>query len=205
MAGRMAAGLGILGLLLACISPEPLIDQQHYASAQPALARLAIVPFSGRAALPEGAATGVDLVERFITEEIANRGVEVVAAQELRIAFGARGQEATESSLLEAARVAEHDFRATSVLMGTVTRFREREGRELGSAGPASVAFRVTLYSAPAGKRLWTAAFDETQVALTDAPRRARRYPGGGMRWLTAAELARFGARAAVEALVSSP
>ena len=47
--------------------------------------------------------------------------------------------------------------------------------------------------------------FDETQVDLSADPARARRYPGGGLRWLSAAELAQWGAKAAAKALVAAP
>jgi hypothetical protein len=63
------------------------------------------------------------------------------------------------------------------------------------------VAFEVTLYAAPSGKKLWTARFDETQQSLNERPLDASRYPGGGTRWLTAAELARWGADATAESL----
>jgi hypothetical protein len=63
------------------------------------------------------------------------------------------------------------------------------------------VAFEVTLFAAPSGQKLWSARFDETQRALSENVLNARRYPGGGTRWLTAAELARWGAQAAAGAM----
>ena len=56
------------------------------------------------------------------------------------------------------------------------------------------MAFELSLHAVPSGRRVWTARFDETQVDLSTAPGRARRYPGGGTRWLSAGELARWGA-----------
>ena len=52
----------------------------------------------------------------------------------------------------------------------------------------------VTVYEAPTARRLWTGRFDETQQAITEAILRARQYPGGGTRWLSAPEFARWGA-----------
>ena len=73
-------------------------------------------------------------------------------------------------------------------------RYRERTGEAFGTSRPASVSYRVTLYSAPEGTRLWIGQFDETQKPLSANVFNARRYPGGGTRWLTAGELTRWGA-----------
>ena len=75
----------------------------------------------------------------------------------------------------------------------------------MGSTSPASVAFELVLYGLPDGRRLWSGVFDETQIPLSDGPVRARRYPGGGTRWLSAGELARWGAGQAAEALSQAP
>ena len=51
------------------------------------------------------------------------------------------------------------------------------------------------LCSAPGARRLWSGQFDETQQPLSENVLSASRYPGGGSRWLTAEELATWGAR----------
>ena len=102
-----------------------------------------------------------------------------------------------------AAEVASRKFGATAVLTGQVTRYRERPGEALGTSRPASVGFELSLYTAPAGEKLWTARFEETQQPLSENVLHTRRYPGRGMRWLTAAELARWGVQAAVDALLA--
>jgi hypothetical protein len=104
-----------------------------------------------------------------------------------------------------AAERAANDFGATAVVLGKVTRWREREGSAAGAARPASVAFEVSLHQAPLGRRLWTGRFDETQKSITEAILRARQYPGGGTRWLTAGELARWGAAEVAKAMTSAP
>ncbi len=63
----------------------------------------------------------------------------------------------------------------------------------------------VALYAAPSGEKLWTARFDETQESLMANPLKARRYPGGGTRWLSAAEFARWGADEMARALLARP
>ena len=98
--------------------------------------------------------------------------------------------------------MAARDFGATSVVLGEVYRWRKRSGEALGTDRPASVGYQMSLHQAPGGRRLWNSRFDETQRPLSDDVRNLGRYPGGGSRWLTAAELARWGAAASAKSLV---
>ena len=197
---------------LACMLPPPVVQQRSYASAKAFLGKVAVAPFVLGARLrtdvSAGTATEGDagpLVERVVAEELAARGIGVIPARDVKIAFTREGMKEPRTDPKAGAAIVFENFGATAMLLGEVSRFRERVGGLRGATGPASVAFVVTLHAAPSGKKLWSARFDETQVSLSAAPGRARRYPGGGGRWLTAPELARFGARAAAEALVSSP
>ena len=52
----------------------------------------------------------------------------------------------------------------------------------------------MKIYRAADGKLLWSGVFDHTQVALGANALTAAQYPGGGTRWLTSEELARWGA-----------
>lgn len=185
---------------LACVAPRPPIASSS-TPARSSLALVAFLPFVRGAALPAAQAEGVGLIERYVTEALAQRGLAVIPAQELRISFQARGLEIPSSPAVGARRAAD-DFGATALLVGEVSRYRERTGQRLGSAGPASVAFRVTLHAAPSGRQLWAAEFDETQIAFLDSPRRAQQYPDGGRRWLSAAELAQWGAGELASALL---
>ncbi len=203
-ARSLASCLGAT-LLLGCASVgPPVVEQRSFGPAQAALARVVVAPFAGERSLVKGAVPGVGLVERFVTEEMERRGIEVIPAGDLKTALTAAGGSLDPASLLSAVRVAARDFGATGLLVGRVTRYRERLGQELGATRPASVAFEITLHEAPGGRRLWRGRFDETQVALSDAPVRARRYPGGGLRWLSAQTLARWGAENAAAALVDA-
>jgi hypothetical protein len=67
--------------------------------------------------------------------------------------------------------------------------------------GAASVAFDATIYITDPVQRVWSRQFDETQRALSENIVNARRYPGGGTRWLTAAELAQWGAESMIATL----
>ncbi len=213
-------GVGLLaGLLLSCAQvrqelpgPDPVVVQRNFAQGRGSLDRLAVMPFYPAATLarrPEGEgpspAEAAALVTRFVNEAIAARGVRVIPASDLETAFGGDGMVVPRLNAREAAEQASRSFGATGVLLGQVIRYRERSGQALGSGQPASVGFEVTLHEAPSGFKLWTSRFLETQRPLSDNLFNARRYPGGGTRWLTAAELARWGADATAAALVNRP
>ena len=118
-------------------------------------------------------------------------------------AFVSKGQPLPRLDPRAGAALVASEFAATAVLLGKVYRYREREGQAYGAQRPASVGYEVTLFEAPHGQRLWTSRFDETQQPLTADLFNAQRYPGGGRRWLTAAELARWGAGGAAQALAA--
>lgn len=82
---------------------------------------------------------------------------------------------------------------ADGVFYGSVFRLREREGSEYGSRQPASVAFRLALYSVESGKTIWRGDFSETQQALSSNLLNWWQFWREGPRWFTAAELARLG------------
>jgi hypothetical protein len=203
-AARLSALLA-LGLA-ACPGPAPVVKLWAYAPARDSLRKVAVVPFAprpelSRSAPEDGVSAATAAVGRFVTEAMAARGIPVIPASDLSIAFSSEGRVPWRLGAVEAAQLAAHEFGATAVLLGEVWRYRERVGQALGASRPASVAFEVTLFAAPSGQKLWAARFDETQQALSENLVNARRYPRGGTRWLTAAELARWGAQAAADAL----
>jgi hypothetical protein len=194
--------------LAACVGPGPVVQPRVYAPARDSLRKVVVVPFTprpelSRAAPEDGvpAETAVELVGRFVTEAVAARGIAVIPASDLAIALSGETPLMRVLGASEAAEFAAREFGATAVLLGEVWRYRERTGEALGTSRAASVAFEVTLFAAPSGQKLWSARFDETQRALSENVLNARRYPGGGTRWLTAAELARWGANATAGAM----
>jgi hypothetical protein len=204
MARALALALAGLALALAA-GCTPTVSGE----ARPALAdlrqplhRIALVPLAVAPALaadPESDATPPDvaaqLVSRFLAEALAARGVEVIPPED--VAATLASGDATQP--IAARLAAKHGIDA--LLAGELTRWEEREGEALGTLHAAAVGFRVTLRGAPGGQRLWDADFDERQQPLGDNVLRAGRYPGGGTRWLTAEELARWGAEEIVRAL----
>jgi hypothetical protein len=173
-----------------------------------ALRRVAVAPFRastrpGATALREDAAP---LVTSYVADALAARGLEIVppsdVAQGLDLSGGTSELGFDPGAV---ARVAHQKFGVDAVAAGRVYRFRERSGEALGSVHPASVGFEVRILEAPSGRLLWQGIFDETQVALAENLLRAPRYPGGGTRWLSAEEFARWGAGEVAQKLPLAP
>jgi hypothetical protein len=201
--GGMAAALVWLG----CQQP-PIVVGQTYAKATGLFTKVAVAPFYPTPALERSTAVGgvsaseaSELVSRFVAEELARRGVPVVAANDVLIAFEGAGLVVPRGDGKAIAELAARQFGATSVVIGEVYRYREREGENYGALRPASVGFMLTIYRAPDGLRVWSGRFDETQPSMTANLQRVRQYPGGGTRWLTAAELARWGVSRTLDAI----
>ena len=199
----------LVGALLAgCTKLAPVVRESKYAPISEWLATVAVIPFYPhlRFQSPEGVSgsEAAALVGRFVSEALAAGGVSVITPSDLQLAFDGTGQVAPHLDPAAAAKLAAWKFGATAVLTGEVARYRDRSGGTRGSLRAASVHFELTLYAAPSGSRLWRGHFEETQQTMTDNPLRARQYPGRGTRWLTAGELARWGARSAVESLLAA-
>lgn len=80
---------------------------------------------------------------------------------------------------------------AKTVLIGSVSQYRNRVGNALGISRPASVGFEARLVSVRDGTTLWTGHFFETQRPMTsDLQGFLQRR-----RWLTADELAEDGVK----------
>jgi hypothetical protein len=199
--------------MLVCVScssvtSAPVVESRTYRIPPGTLKKIAVMPFQVKDTLVRySAETGsspeatAQLVARFMTEALVRRGVAVIAPSDVAIALAGNGVTTPTFDPRAAAELAAREFGATAVMLGRVSRYRERGGEKYGSSTAASVAFEVTIYSAPAAQRVWVSKFDETQRALSENVFNARRYPGGGTRWLTAAELAQWGAGSAADAL----
>jgi hypothetical protein len=204
-----AAVLALAGC--SAVRPAPVVQGQTLKVPEGAMKRIAVVPFTHRDTLRTAAAAAVspemaaELVTRFMTEAIAKRGVDVIPASDVATAFSSHGLKAYDINPRTAAEVAAREFGATSIMMGQVSRYREREGESFGATSGASVAFSAVIYAAPVAYRFWTKQFDETQRPLSENIVNARRYPGGGTRWLTAVELAQWGAQSMVETIPAAP
>jgi hypothetical protein len=193
------------------LKPAPVVRNQTFRIPEGTLQRVAVLPFQLKSSVTRWAAeqgtsadTSAELVARFVTEALMKRGISVVAPSDVATAIAARGNSGPIDTHAIAELAAE-DFGATAVLVGRINRYRERQGEKFSASEGASVAFQLTLYTAPGTQRVWTSSFDETQRPLGDNVWNAPRYPGGGTRWLSATELATWGANSSIESLPRPP
>jgi len=194
---RWLTGALALALVIACANESLVQDRgKGAAGASPiAISKVAVVGF--QPVQREGAEPlrpdAPDLVASYVTDAFTAYGIDTVPPSDVEQAFGADA--ANGASVVRQA--AEH-FGANAVAVGTVYKFRERSGEALGTIHPASVGFEVKLYTAD-GRLYGSKVFDHTQVALSENALTATQYPGGGTRWLTAEELAHWGAQQLVK------
>ncbi len=225
----MAHATALLGLALATalaaagcqtgagreLGGGPVVRQQRLAAAPQAFRKLAVIPFYPAETLGRSASTTrgapppparwevAALVSNFVAQALATEGVPVVAPSDVELAFTGEGHAVPRLDPQAAVQLSQRSFDASGVLLGKVLRYQEREGGSAGATRPAAVAFEVSLYEVPTGRRLWTGRFDEVQQSLTGNVFRARAYPGGGTRWLSAAEFARWGASEVAKAMLA--
>lgn len=217
LCGRVLWSVALLAILgAACetrspmrIRPGPVVTASRIARSDESMQKVAVMPFYPEAdsARSAGAVSweSAALVAGYFYEALVAQGVTAIAPSDLEVAFAGLGLPVPRLDAKTAAERAAKDFGATAVVLGRVTRWREREGSAAGATRPASVAFEVSLHQAPTGRRLWTGRFDETQKSMTEAILRARQYPGGGTRWLSTEEFARWGAQEVAKSMKSGP
>ncbi|HEU4429591.1 MAG TPA: hypothetical protein VFT98_12600 [Myxococcota bacterium] len=205
--GQARIALAIVFALLGTLACTETVATQ----ARPALAelnaplrRIAVMPFSATALVrheagEESPQAAAQLVSKYVAEALAARGVEVIAPEDVATALAGAGPDELAAAVLARSKGAD------AVVIGELTRWEEREGEAMGTFHAAAVGFRVALRSAPASKALWSAEFDERQQPLGENVLRAGQYPGAGTRWLTAEELARWGAQEIVRKLPLGP
>jgi len=211
---RLVAVLAVLlhfELGCAAVSPQ-LVEERRYGVIEVPVTKLAVLPFYPSARLTRSFRPGEShpweaaaLVTRFVTEAVAERGFIVIPENDVQLAFESEGQVTPRLDPVNAARLAADRFGAGAVLLGVVDRYHEREGSSYAAGSAAGAEFEVTLYDAPGGRKIWTARFNQTQPELTANVFTAARYPGGGTRFLTVAELARWGAGLVAARLPISP
>ncbi len=209
---RWLAFLLVSLVLVGCrqITDPPVVDQQTFSASADSLKRVAVMPFASRAGVVrDPGLAGVtdeqvgDLVATFAVDALRREGLNVVPSSDVAFVFLNEGRAVPRRDVKRGAQVVGTEFGATSLLMGQVVRWRERKGEALGVEQPASVSYLMTLHEVPTGRRLWTSRFDHTQRTLTADPLLARKYPGGGTRFLTAAELTRWAMQDAAASLVT--
>ena len=219
-----AVALAFALALCACAG-EIAQDEVHDVDPK-TLARIAIVPFlpapefrgSGDPGVANGgeaaaagdvagthdaaeAAEAAARVTRIASDAFSAAGFEVIPASDVERVFEAAGQPVPHGDPVAFTLAVAREFGATAALFGTVHRYQARRGGDLGATRPASAGIELVLRVAPGARQFWSARFDHTQRALSENALVASRYPGGGTRWLTTEELARWGLDAAAKEL----
>jgi nucleotide-binding universal stress UspA family protein len=192
-------GLALLAIAAAigCASESIVQDRGKGGSdAELAVSKIAVVGFRAepRAGAEPLRSDATALVSSYVASAFAARGVDTIPPSDVEQALGAAG------GVSAVRQVADH-FGADAVAIGTVYKFRDRSGEALGSVSPASVGFEVRVFTKD-GRPVGPAkVFEHTQVALGENALTAAQYPGAGTRWMTAEELAHWGAGQIVKSL----
>jgi hypothetical protein len=174
------------------------------------LRRIALVPFLVSYAPHPGEpldttpAHAADLVTAQVLESLAsNDGLQVVPPSEVAPVLAETGFVAPRADPRRTGQLLRARFDADAYLTGTVRRFRERVGGPEGATSPASVWLDLELRG-PEGELLWRGIYEETQRSLSDNLLGLGLAWDRGFRWLTAEELALYGARTLVARLSQS-
>jgi hypothetical protein len=193
---------------IAIVAALPMACTPSTSTAPQASARIvAVAPFAVAQPLrtdPERfGGTSPEAVSRALSAKVAEtlrgRGARVLSASEVRRALEesgvAPGETGTGGRAVppETARIVAEKLGANALLVGRLTGWTERQGSAASATRGATVTFRMALFDAPGGRELWSTSFDRTQRPLSENILQAGQLPGGGTRWLTAGELARWG------------
>ena len=192
----LSLGLG-LAIVPACSNPGRVVQHElRVEAASPGLLqRVAVAPFASVHPAGDAAAVSGPQVARFVADALAEQGVDVIPPSDL-----VSSPVGADEIAARALAVAQH-FGASALLVGELSHFREPGAGLDGRFSPAQIHFDVTLYEAPRGEPVWEASFHYTQEGFTANPLAAIRYPGRGFRWISASELARWGAGEVARAL----
>ncbi len=188
------AGLTLIlaGVVLACA--PPIWTEVNTSENAPIVRTVAMLPFDSTpapgASVPSDASQVVAArVLEALTQETE---LVVIAPDKVMLVPGAGGTTGREAL--------RKTFGADAVLTGVVRRYTERSGGPSGSTRPSAVWFTLELRSIE-GVLIWSGTYNETQAALSDDLGSFRRAWQRGFKWVTAADLAAYGARELAEAL----
>ena len=211
------AAFAAAALLLACsqsgplagVRPQALVKEQTFSAVEGSLRVVGVMPFYPRPELARQLEGGdlsrddvADLVSTYFAEALRGMDVAVISPSDIALAFSNQGRALSRKDPRTVAEVVAKEFGLSAIISGEVWRWRDRDGEAYGSERPASVGFEASLFEVEQGRRLWRGRFDHTQRTISGNIFAASQYPGGGTRWLTITELARWGARITVQTLV---
>ncbi len=171
------------------------------------LERIAIIPFTeDDKGQDEGAlksrnvekGSGEKLTQIFYEKLKTRSDIELIPMEDVSRAIQGIAPADVELPIRSKATRTGKELKADAVIIGSVTSFQERVGGSLGIERPASVGFEVELISVQDDKLLWKSGFYETQASLTEDIGSLPLFIKRGGKWITADELARYGAEEVV-------
>jgi hypothetical protein len=165
--------------------------------------KLAVIPFEPQIPLAE--AWAADEAATYVTSRVLEALSDqeqfvVIPPGEVLHALGARGQSSLPSEPGEIGRALAATFGVDALVLGQVRRFNKRTGGAKGASRPASVRVDAELRGGD-GSLLWRGVYDETQRSVSEDVGTFSLAMSRGFRWVTAEELAGYGARELVEAM----
>jgi hypothetical protein len=203
----LSLSIGILGLALASCTrattpPVEVRTAPEFATSVGKIAVVGIAPSVAASETSEVDERGLASVTAVVASSASRIGSwRVVPPEDIAVVADAASND---SGAARAGRIATA-AKADAVLVAEVTRFHERVGGNLGVSEPASVALRLMLVPAGASAPIWTADYAHTQQPLTYNLWNFWQVERGGVKWLTASEIARIGVDEALGRLVGRP
>jgi hypothetical protein len=186
----------VLGLASALGCAVPIKTSTTKLDAPVKVQKIALVPFeTGRPFLPKGqdAEQATRIVTARVLGAITDRTDFVIVPPEEASRYLAGLPEGETAGRASLAVELQRGFATEAALFGTVRRFVTREGGPRGSKRPAGVWFDLELRS-PFGIVLWTGSYEETQQGLSDDLLSLRRALSRRFKWVSANQLAQYGA-----------
>lgn len=194
----LLVGLLMLAACTRATTPPVEIAQDPAIGAIP-IRTVAIVPAIATGS--ELAPGATDAVTELLASAAARAGIwRLVEPSALRVTAPKEGESAAARAGDVAAKA-----KADAGLTAEITRFRERIGGDLGVSEPASVALRLFLVPAGRAQAAWRADYAFTQEPLAYNLWNFWQVQRGGVKWLTAAEIAKIGIDEAIGRLSGQP
>jgi len=159
--------------------------------------KIGVVPFVTPTHADQIMIEGASIITSFFIDGLKEKGYMVIPID------GDIKKKVSKNGLLpcKVVRKIGEDMHIDAVLVGVVTRYKEREGGAFSIGRPASVGFEATLINAGDGNILWKGIYRETQKSLLEDLSMFSLYVKRGWRWLKAEELARYGAEEVLKTL----
>lgn len=199
-AGLVGAGCGGQGLFAGLTPTQPVSVVSSDALLETPITRVAVTDLEARDGSPADGA----FLAAAIREVLQGRpGLSVATAKEVEEAAAATASDVERPDAWPPARIRRlaDILGADAVITGRIVRFVDRVGSAAAAREPASVELLVEMSRGADGALLWRGTFDYTQRALSENLADVGLFFRGGVRWLTARELARLGIESLLQEL----